>query len=184
MANIVIIGASTGGLPAAYEMKAALGSGHSVTVISNTDTFHFVPSNPWVAVGWRSRKDISFPLRPPLEKKGIKLIAEPALRIDPVKKEVTTLSGVVVPYDYLLIATGPKLAFDDVPGLGPEGHTVSVCTVDHAEKAYERYLRFLENPGPVVIGAAQGASCFGPPTSSPSYSMPTCAEENSAEKSP
>ena len=162
MANIVIIGASTGGLPAAFEMKAALGSGHSVTVISNTDTFHFVPSNPWVAVGWRSRKDISFPLRPPLEKKGIKLIAEPALRIDPVKKEVTTSSGLVVPYDYLIIATGPKLAFDDVPGLGPEGHTVSVCTVDHAEKAFERYQRFLENPGPVVIGAAQGASCFGP----------------------
>ena len=162
MANIVIIGASTGGLPAAFEMKAALGSGHSVTVISNTDTFHFVPSNPWVAVGWRSRKDISFPLRPPLEKKGIKLIAEPALRIDPVKKEVTTSSGLVVPYDYLIIATGPKLAFDDVPGLGPEGHTVSVCTVDHAEDAFERYKEFLENPGPVVIGAAQGASCFGP----------------------
>jgi len=162
MANIVIIGASTGGLPAAYAMKAALGSGHSVTVISNTDTFHFVPSNPWVAVGWRSRKDISFPLRPPLEKKGIKLIAEPALRIDPVKKEVTTLSGVVVPYDYLLIATGPKLAFDDVPGLGPDGHTVSVCTVDHAEDAFERYRKFLETPGPVIIGAAQGASCFGP----------------------
>lgn len=162
MANIVIIGASTGGLPAAYEMKAALGSGHSVTLISNTGTFHFIPSNPWVAVGWRYRKDISFPLRPPLEKKGIKLIAEAALRIDPVKKEVTTSSGGVVPYDYLLIATGPKLAFDDVPGLGPDGHTVSVCTVDHAEKAFERYQRFLENPGPVIIGAAQGASCFGP----------------------
>jgi len=162
MAKVVIIGASTGGLPAAYEMKAALGPEHEITVISNTDTFHFIPSNPWVAVGWRSRKDISFPLRPPLEKKGIKLIAEAAVRIDPVKKEITTSSGGIVPYDYLLIATGPKLAFDDVPGLGPEGHTVSVCTVDHAEDAFERYRKFLENPGPVVIGAAQGASCLGP----------------------
>lgn len=162
MAKIVIIGASTGGLPAAYELKAALGSGHSVTVISNTDTFHFVPSNPWVAVGWRSRKDISFPLRPPLEKKGIKLVAEAALRIDPVKKEVTTSSGGIVPYDYLLIATGPKLAFGDVPGLGPDGHTVSICTVDHAEDAFAQYQKFIENPAPVIIGAAQGASCFGP----------------------
>ncbi|HLE17570.1 MAG TPA: FAD/NAD(P)-binding oxidoreductase [Syntrophales bacterium] len=162
MANIVIIGASTGGLPAAYEMKAALGSGHSVTIISNTEIFHFVPSNPWVAVGWRSRKDISFSLKEPLEKKGIKFIPEGAAAIDPVKKNIKTSSGAVVPYNYLIIATGPKLAFDDVPGLGPEGHTVSVCTVDHAEKAFERYQRFLENPGPVVIGAAQGASCFGP----------------------
>ena len=60
MAKDVIIGASTGGLPAAYELKDALGRGHEITVISDTETFHFVPSNPWVAVGWRKRKDISF----------------------------------------------------------------------------------------------------------------------------
>lgn len=162
MANIVIIGASTGGLPAAYKMRAALGPEHEVSVISNTGTFHFVPSNPWVAVGWRARKDISFPLGPRLEKKGINFISEAAARIDPVKKEVATVDGAVVPYDYLIIATGPKLAFDDIPGLGPEYHTVSVCTLDHAEKAFEQYRKFLENPGPVVVGAAQGASCFGP----------------------
>ena len=162
MARIVIIGASTGGLPAAFELNTALGHDHEITVISNTDTFHFIPSNPWVAVGWRSRGDISFPLRTPLEKKGIKLIAEAAASIDPVKKEITTSSGTVVAYDYLVIATGPRLAFDEVPGLGPEGHTASVCTIDHAEKAFEQYRKFLEDPGPIIVGAAQGASCFGP----------------------
>ena len=68
MAKVVIIGASTGGLPAAYEIKAAIGSTHDVTVISDTEIFHFVPSNPWVAVGWRDRKDISLSLKPCLEK--------------------------------------------------------------------------------------------------------------------
>lgn len=162
MAKVVIIGASTGGLPAAYQMKQALGASHRVTVISNTADFHFIPSNPWVAVGWRKRKDIGFPLRPCLEKKSIVFIAEAAQRIDPQKNEVTTAAGTVVPYDYLLIATGPKLAFDDVEGLGPEKNTLSVCTVDHAERAYEKYLKFIEDPGPALIGAAQGASCFGP----------------------
>lgn len=162
MAKVVIIGASTGGLPAAYEMRQALGASHQVTVISNTGDFHFIPSNPWVAVGWRTRKDISFPLRPYLEKKGISFIAEAAQRIDPQKNEVTTAAGTVVPYDYLLIATGPKLAFEDVEGLGPEKNTLSVCTVDHAEKAYAEYLKFIEDPGPAIVGAAQGASCFGP----------------------
>jgi len=163
MAKVVVIGASTGGLPAAYEMKAALGKDHEVTVISNTENFHFVPSNPWVAVGWRKRKDISFPLRPYLERKGINFIAEGgAQKIDPVKCQVITGAGTVVPYDYLLIATGPKLAFEEVEGLGPEMNTVSVCTVDHAEKAYEQYLKFVEDTGPIVVGAAQGASCFGP----------------------
>jgi sulfide:quinone oxidoreductase len=37
-----------------------------------------------------------------------------------------------------------------------------VCTIDHAEKAYEGYQRFLEDPGHVVIGAMPFASCFGP----------------------
>jgi sulfide:quinone oxidoreductase len=162
MARIVVIGASTGGLPAAYELRETLGTEHSVTVISNTDIFHFIPSNPWVAVGWRKREDISFPLRPYLEKKGISLLTEGAARIDPGANEVHTLAGTRVPYDYLLIATGPKLAFNEVEGLGPDAHTSSICTVDHAEKAYLSFQSLLEAPGPVVIGAAQGASCFGP----------------------
>lgn len=162
MAKVVIIGASTGGLPAAYEIRAALGNAHDVTVISDTEIFHFVPSNPWVAVGWRTRKDISLPLRPYLETRGINFIPEAAQKIDPGGNKVITKAGTVVPYDDLVIATGPKLAFDEVDGLGPEANTVSVCTLDHAEKGYEKYLKFIENPGPIVIGAAQGASCFGP----------------------
>lgn len=150
------------GLPAAYGIKDLLGSSHDVTVISNVETFHFVPSNPWVAVGWRTRKDITFPLKPCLEKKGIRFISEAAVRIDPERREITTVVGTVVPYDYLVIATGPKFAFEEIDGLGPERNTVSICTVDHAENAYEDYKGLLENPGPVIIGAAQGASCFGP----------------------
>jgi sulfide:quinone oxidoreductase len=49
-----------------------------------------------------------------------------------------------------------------VPGAGPGGHTASVCTVDHAEAAYDGYLRLLEEPGPVLVGALPGASCLGP----------------------
>lgn len=74
MARVVIIGASIGGLPAAYEARELLAQKHQVTVISNVESFHFVPSNPWVAVGWRTRKDISFALGPVLEKKGVEYI--------------------------------------------------------------------------------------------------------------
>ncbi len=65
MAHIVILGAGTGGMPAAYEMKAAVGKQHDVTVINEKKDFQFVPSNPWVAVGWRERKDISIPIEVP-----------------------------------------------------------------------------------------------------------------------
>jgi sulfide:quinone oxidoreductase len=163
MAHVVVIGASTGGLPAAYDMRAVLGKGHDITVISNTDSFSFVPSNPWIAVGWRTRKDTTFPLEPYLAKKNIKLIAQAATEIKPDDNQVVVEDGTVVDYDYLIIATGPKLAFDEVEGLGPHGgHTQSVCTIDHAEIAYEKWQEFVKDPGDIVAGAVQGASCFGP----------------------
>ena len=161
MARIAIIGASIGGLPAAYEARALLEKKHKVTVVSNVESFHFVPSNPWVAVGWRKRKDISFNLRPILEKKGIEFVHAAADRIEPDQNRIITTKG-EIPYDYLIVATGPKLNFGAVPGLGPSGYTQSVCNVDHAEQAWGAYQSFLKDPGPIVVGAAQGASCFGP----------------------
>jgi len=162
MAHVVIIGASTGGLPAAYDIKAELGSAHKVTVVSAQPNFHFVPSNPWVAVGWRTREDISFELEGPLKRKGIDFIAQAVTEIKPDDNKIVLKDGKVIDYDYLVIATGPKLAFDEVEGLGPKGHTVSVCTVDHAEDAYGKWQEFVNDPGPIVVGAAQLASCFGP----------------------
>ena len=65
-------------------------------------------------------------------------------------------------YKRQVITTGPRLAFDEVPGLGPDAHTHSVCTTSHALEAWDAYQEFLKDPGPIVVGAAAGASCFGP----------------------
>jgi sulfide:quinone oxidoreductase len=79
------------------------------------------------------------------------------------RQRVVVAGGAEHRYDYLVIATGPRLAFDEVPGLGPRGgRTQSVCTTPHAQGAWMAYQDFLRNPGPVIVGAAQGASCFGP----------------------
>ena len=131
-------------------------------MVSNTDTFQFVPSNPWVAVGWRSRRDTTFKLAPCLRKKNIEFVPVAAQTIRPDDNQVLLADGTVVDYDYLVIATGPKLAFDEVEGLGPKGYTNSVCTIDHAEQASEKWRDFIEDPGPIVVGAVQMASCFGP----------------------
>jgi sulfide:quinone oxidoreductase len=162
MANIVILGAGTGGMPAAYELRHQLGREHSITLINAVDYFQFVPSNPWIAVGWRQREDITFAIAPVLEKKGIGFIASPVTKIDAEGNRLSLQNGDTVNYDYLVITTGPKLAFDEVPGAGPGGFTQSICSVDHAEHAWEEYQRFLSDPGPAIIGAMPGASCFGP----------------------
>jgi sulfide:quinone oxidoreductase len=162
MAHVVIVGASTGGLPMAYDVKKHLGSQHKVTVVSNVEQFNFVPSNPWVAVGWRKPEDISFALAPYLNRKGIEFVHSAMTELKPDANQIILANGDVLDYDYLILATGPKLAFDEVQGLGPEGHTVSVCTTDHAVHAHEKWEKFVESPAPIVVGAVQGASCFGP----------------------
>ncbi len=165
MAHVVIMGAGIGGLPAAYEMKAELnkiGRDHEVTVVSNVDYFHFVPSNPWVAVGWRSKEDISFNPGKYLGRKGINFVASGVKELHPKENRMTLHNGHDLEYDYLIIATGPRLAFELVDGMGPDGHTHSICHVDHAVEAYAAFEEFCKDPGPIVVGAVQGASCFGP----------------------
>jgi sulfide:quinone oxidoreductase len=90
------------------------------------------------------------------------VVVSAVTRIDPEQNTLELENGTSMSYDYLVIATGPKLAFEEVEGLGPDGFTQSVCTLNHAETAYQNWQKFLENPGPIVVGAAQGASCFGP----------------------
>ena len=163
MAHIVILGAGIGGMPMAYEMKALARPGDRVTVITEAPKFHFVPSNPWVAVDWRTRKDIEVDIAPALARKGIDTIVQRARRVHPQDNQVELDDGRRIDYDYLVIATGPKLAFDEVEGLGPHGgHTQSICHVGHAETAKTAWDSFVQNPGPIVVGAVQGASCFGP----------------------
>ena len=163
MANIIIMGAGIGGMPAAYEMRELLPPEHKITVVSAVDYFQFVPSNPWVAVGWRKRDDIVLKIAPLLERKGIAFVPKAVTTIDAEAGRLTLEGGDSLDYDYLVITTGPKLSFDEVPGAGPHGgHTHSVCTVAHAEAFWAAYQGFLKNPGPVVIGAMPMASCFGP----------------------
>ncbi len=162
MAHIVILGAGVGGMTMAYEMRETARTEDKVTVISNLPYFQFTPSNPWVAVNWRTADDITLPAAPYLNKKGIDFIAVGAARVHPERNQVELTDGRNIDYDYLVIATGPKLAFDEVPGLGPDGHTHSVCQVTHATASGEVWNEFVKAPGPIVVGAVQGASCYGP----------------------
>ncbi len=162
MAHIVVLGAGLGGVIAAYEIRDKVRDEDKVTIINENDFYQFVPSNPWVLVGWRDRKDILVDLAKPMQKRRIDFIVGKAERVEPEQKIIRMGDGSEVSYDYLVIATGPELDFEAIEGLGPQGHTHSVCHIDHAIAANQAFEEFCKNPGPIIVGAVQGASCFGP----------------------
>ena len=162
MAEVVVIGAGLSGTLMAYELLSQLRQGDRLTVVSQGAVYHFVPSNPWVAVGWRKQSEIEIDLVDVMKRKGIRLLTQGAKRVHPSENSIELGDGSSIPYDYLVVATGPELAFDEIEGLGPQGFTQSICHVDHATHAKRAFDELAANPGPVVIGAVQGASCFGP----------------------
>lgn len=159
---IAIMGAGLGGAVAAFEIKHAVGAKAEVTVVSRGDSFQFVPSNPWVAVGWRTRKAVEVALPPVMKRKGIGFSGVGVRRVHPAQNRLELEDGTSLTYDYLVIATGPELAFDEIEGLGPSAYTSSICQVEHAETAQQTFEAFCRDPGPIVVGAVQGASCYGP----------------------
>ena len=160
--RIVVLGAGLGGTIAAYEIREATKGRAEVMVVSDSEDYWFVPSNPWVAVRWREPDAIRVHLPPVMAKRKIGFTAAGATRVHPGENRIDLGDGTSLSYDYLVIATGPDLAFDEIAGLGPAGHTVSVCRTDHAAQAADAFDAFCKNPRPIVVGAAQGASCFGP----------------------
>jgi len=162
MAHVVVLGAGLGGAIQAYELKQTLSATDQITVISNKPYFQFTPSNPWAGVGWRKKKDITVDLDPVMSRLGIDFICDGATRLDPETNTIKLESGREVTYDYLVIATGPDLAFDEIEGFGPDKFTNSVCHIEHAEISGDNWEGFCADPGPIVVGAVQGASCFGP----------------------
>lgn len=161
--RIVVVGGSFGGLTAAFTLRQRLGAGrHEIILVSQEGRFTFIPSLPWVAMGWRKMADISFDLAPALARWKVGFVESAITRIDPAKKQVHTAAE-TLDYDYLVIATGHRSANEAVPGLGPfDGPGHSLMSPPEAEEARTSLAAFLDDPGPMVIGCAPGASCIGP----------------------
>jgi sulfide:quinone oxidoreductase len=161
--HIVIIGASFGGLNVAFDLRRRLPhADHEITVISKEPRFIFIPSLPWVAMGAKTIDGISFELEAPLKSKRINFVEAAVDRIDPEASQVHTATE-TFDYDFLIVATGHRSANEAVPGLGPfDGPGHSLMSPPEAEEARDTWAAFLQDPGPLVIGCAPGASCLGP----------------------
>ena len=183
MARIVILGAGVSGHTAALHLRRKLGKEHAITVVSPNSQWNWIPSNIWVGVGAMEKRDVVFPLAPVYRRKGIDFLQAKAVALRPegtpddatatVEIEFTDPArrgqGERIPYDYVVNATGPRLNFAATPGLGPDGggHTVSVCTADHAIAAAAQLAESIERMKSglrqtLVVGMGHGTcTCEG-----------------------
>ncbi len=173
MAKVVIIGAGFAGHTAALYLGDAIGREHEITVVNKYDYFGFVPSWVWVGIGHMDPKKTYFPLKPIYDKFNINFVHGNATEVHPDDNYIVVTphsdgNPVQLQYDYLLIATGPKLNFEGTPGLGPHlGQTYSICTLDHAIQARDVYLENVKRmekgeKRKIVIGTGHGgATCQG-----------------------
>ena len=157
--RIVVLGGSFAGLAAVTELRRLLPSAHEIVLVSESEKFLFHPSLIWVPFGERTGDDISFDLKPVLEKLGVTFVHAHISKLR-LKDSVVDTSKGPQPFDLLVVASGAKPKWDAVPGLGPAANTHSIWTLDDAQRAGAAYERLLESTGPVLVGAVQGASNF------------------------
>jgi sulfide:quinone oxidoreductase len=162
--KVLVLGGNFAGLTAALAVSNELHGDVDVRVISASDSFLFNPSLIWLPFGKRSPQDITFKLAPTFEAHKVEFTHDAATALDLDARKVSTSHGGVFDYDYLVIATGYRNDFGVIPGLGAasaETHAHTITTLDDAIKAGEAWRRFKEDPGDIVVGATQGAGCFG-----------------------
>lgn len=174
MAKIAIIGAGFAGHTAALYLGDKLGKKHTVTMINKQDYFLYVPSLIWVGVGHMKEEKVRFPLKPVYDKMHVHFVHGAATEVHPdeqfvvAEKQDGSGQTVRVDYDYLLIATGPKLDFEATPGLGPAmKNTFSLCNAPHATECRNEYLENVARmqkgeKRKLLIGTGHpGATCQG-----------------------
>jgi sulfide:quinone oxidoreductase len=179
--RVVVLGAGVSGHTAALILRRKLPKQHEVVVVTPNSKWNWIPSNIWVGVGVMPPESVTFELKPIYDRVGIRYVQAKATEIHPEGDAIAPRPRVVVEstaegsrgavesieYDYLVNATGPKLNFGATPGLGPEGHTLSVCTYGHATEAASALAAAIEKMKrgerqTLVIGTGHGTcTCQG-----------------------
>ena len=125
MARILIAGGGFGGLVTAEILAERLGKEHQITMIAPNRFFTFYPKLVQVAFGAASPEEIRFDLESRLRELNVQFIQGKVVDIDAycgkVKVIGEDLSGKLA-YDFLVLAIGPKLAVDNIPGYFEHSH--------------------------------------------------------------
>lgn len=111
----LILGGGVGGVVTANTLRQLLGKEHEIVVIEKRQDVHLGAAKTWVMLGHKKLEDVTRPVAA-LSARGITVLADTVLAIDPKRREVRT-SKATWTADYLVVALGADLDPAAVPGL-------------------------------------------------------------------
>ena len=156
MAKVLILGGGFGGVVAAERLAEQLGDEHQITLVSRNRQFIFYPALVRLAFGQSEKKDVSFDLRDTMLNRRINFIEAEVAHIDPFERKVSIAHGQVegkLPYDYLVIALGRRLATEKITGFYEHAH--HLLNVDKTIQFGKAVQTFSE--GRALLGQCLGA---------------------------
>ena len=117
MKNILILGAGTAGTMMANKLYKALDcSVWQISIVDNSNIHYYQPGFLFIPFGTYTERDVVKPTEKFLPK-SINYLHEEVEKIDPVSNQVFLKNQKSLDYDFLVIATGARLAPDETPGL-------------------------------------------------------------------
>jgi len=143
--KLVVVGGGAGGCSTASKFAGKLGKGQ-VAVIEPNDMHYYQPG--WTLVGG-GIKSVDFTTKPMKDvlPKNADWIKSKVVSFDPDNSRLSTDEGDEISYEYLVIAMGMQLRYEDVKGLTDALETPGVCSnyrVDLCSKTYQCAQDFKE----------------------------------------
>lgn len=180
--QVLVLGANFSGLAAAQKIREFARDTVDITIMDRKSYLLFVPNIGLEVLENRNpQESMLMPLLPAMKEDDLRFVLGDVQAIDVESQMVDFIPserpGAATShlhYDYLVVALGARLAYDQIPGFDEYGHTVSDTFYGNRLR---HYLHHEYKGGPIAVGSArfhQGtktkdlvpnaeAACEGPP---------------------
>ncbi len=145
--RLVILGASFGGVNTALTVKK-LSPDAQVVLLDKAPFFMSCPATLEYLFGMVSLDRITRGYAS-LQERGLNFVRTTILAVDRDKRRVVSADG-TLDYDYLLVATGVRMAYEDVPGL-VERPGANLCVYDKGSPLIDLHHRIAAFRGGHVV---------------------------------
>lgn len=121
--KVVIVGGGFAGLETAFVLRHRLHGQVDLALVSDRDQFLFKPNTIYIPFG-ADVESLLIPLDKPLGKRHISFHHTRVREVDADRRRISLDDGTVLPYDFLVLATGASMRPDEIPGLGEHASTI------------------------------------------------------------